>query len=146
MVMTAFVILFAFVASSRYPSASPVPLLTASLVAGIGFGGFIDGILLHQILQWHEMISNRLPPVDFVSKSVNMFWDGVFHAFTLIYAVTGLGLVWKAMSRPANLKSGRLLLGGLLMGWGIFNLGEGILDHHLLKLHNVREITTSKDA
>ncbi len=39
---------------------SPVPLTTASLVLGIGLGGFVDGIVLHQILQIHEMLSNKL--------------------------------------------------------------------------------------
>jgi uncharacterized membrane protein len=26
---------------------------------GIGFGGFIEGIVLHQILQWHHMLSHE---------------------------------------------------------------------------------------
>lgn len=42
--------------------------------------------------------------------------------------------------------SGNLLSGGLLLGWGLFNIVEGIIDHHLLKLHNVREITENVDA
>lgn len=31
-----------------------------------------------------------------------------------------------------------LLIGTLLLGWGIFNLAEGLVDHHLLGLHHVR--------
>lgn len=67
------------------------PVIAACTLLGFGMGGFLDGILLHQILQWHQMISNILPPVDVVSKSVNMFWDGIFHAFTWI--MTGIGAV-----------------------------------------------------
>lgn len=39
-----------------------VPLISASTTLGIGIGGFIDGIILHQILQWHEMLSNKYLP------------------------------------------------------------------------------------
>ncbi|HEY0066532.1 MAG TPA: DUF2243 domain-containing protein [Flavisolibacter sp.] len=124
---------------------SPVPLTTAAMVLGIGLGGFVDGIVLHQVLQWHEMISNRLPPNTLVNKSVNMFWDGIFHAFTLIVTLIGVILLWKLLKRNDVDRSGRLLAGGMLIGWAVFNIVEGIIDHHLLKLHNVREITASQD-
>lgn len=124
---------------------SPVPLTAAATVVGIGIGGFIDGILLHQILQWHEMISNKIPPTTYVAKSVNMFWDGIFHAFTLIVTMVGVVLLWNLLKRKDIDRSGNLLVGGLMLGWGIFNLLEGIADHQLLKLHNVREVTDNKE-
>ncbi len=31
-----------------------------------------------------------------------------------------------------------MLLGGLLAGWGGFNLVESLIDHHVLGLHRVR--------
>jgi uncharacterized membrane protein len=34
-----------------------LPSRSAGLLHGLGLGGFIDGILLHQILQWHHMLS-----------------------------------------------------------------------------------------
>lgn len=123
---------------------TPVPLLAAALVLGIGLGGFADGIVLHQILQWHEMISARVPPTTYVAKSVNMFWDGIFHAVTLAVVVAGVVMLWRLLHRTDVERSGRLLAGGLLGGWGLFNLVEGILDHHWLKLHNVREAAADK--
>jgi uncharacterized membrane protein len=123
----------------------PVPLTTAAMVLGIGLGGFIDGIVLHQILQWHQMLSNQLPPTTLLNKSVNMFWDGIFHAFTLLVVGVGVVLLWKLLGQPGVDRSGRLLAGGFLLGWGLFNIVEGIIDHHLLKLHNVREITAAPD-
>jgi len=36
----------------------PIPLIAAGIFLGLGLGGFVDGILLHQILQWHHMLSN----------------------------------------------------------------------------------------
>lgn len=124
---------------------SPVPLMAAATVVGIGFGGFIDGIVLHQILQWHEMLSNKIPPTTYVTKSVNMFWDGIFHAFTLLVTLTGIILLWKLLHRKDIDRSGYLLVGGMLVGWGLFNVLEGIADHQLLKLHNVREVTPDKE-
>lgn len=120
---------------------NPVPLATAAMVLGIGIGGFIDGIVFHQILQWHEMLSYKLPPVTLEAKSVNMYWDGIFHAFTLIVVIIGVILLWKLLKQRDLDSSGRLLAGGILKGWGIFNIVEGVINHHILGLHNVREGT-----
>lgn len=120
---------------------TPVPLTTASIVLGIGLGGFADGIMLHQILQAHEMLSNKIPATDYVGKSVNMFWDGIFHLFCFIVVLIGIILMWKLLHRKEVDRSGNFLGGGLLMGWGLFNLVEGVIDHHLLKLHNVIELS-----
>src|SRR5690606_25378146 len=112
-----------------------VPLTTTSIIIGIGLGGLIDGIVLHQILQWHEMLSNKILATNYVGKSVNMFWDGIFHAFCLLIILLGCVLMWRLLQRNDINTSGKLFSGGLLMGWGIFNIVEGIIDHHLLKLH-----------
>jgi uncharacterized membrane protein len=124
---------------------SPVPLTKASVVLGIGLGGFIDGIVLHQILQWHEMLSDKIPATDYIGKSVNMFWDGIFHLACLIVVITGILLMWKLLWRKDVLRSGKLLVGGMLFGWGIFNIVEGIIDHHIFRLHNVMEYTNNHD-
>ncbi|MEJ7557948.1 MAG: DUF2243 domain-containing protein [Pedobacter sp.] len=126
-------------------SRSRVPLNTAGMVLGIGLGGFVDGIVLHQLLQWHEMLSAKIPATNYVGKSVNMFWDGVFHAFCFLVVLLGLMLLWRAATSSIALKSGRLLIGGMLSGWAMFNLVEGTIDHHLLKLHNVMEYAPDHD-
>ena len=134
--------------TARYPDSlvlTPVPLLTTAMILGIGIGGFIDGIVLHQILQWHEMLSSKIPPTNYIGKSVNMFWDGIFHAFTLLVTVVGIVLLWQLLHRKEIDKSGILFSGGLLIGWGIFNLVEGVIDHQLLKLHNVREFSANPE-
>jgi uncharacterized membrane protein len=38
------------------------------------------------------------------------------------------------------------LAGGLISGWGLFNIIEGVIDHHLLKLHNVVELAADHDT
>jgi uncharacterized membrane protein len=122
---------------SKVPAAAP--LTSAAMVLGIGIGGFIDGIVLHQILQFHEMLTNKLPADTLVNKSINMFWDGIFHLFTLITTIIGVYLLWRLLMKVNINRSGYLLTGGLLSGWGLFNLVEGIIDHQILKLHNVNE-------
>lgn len=115
------------------------PLVAATMVLGIGLGGFIDGIVFHQILQWHSMLSNKFPPNILLLKSVNMFWDGIFHLFTLLTTFVGIYLLWKALKRTRINTSGYILVGGMLAGWGVFNLIEGIINHQILELHNVCE-------
>lgn len=76
-----------------------VPLISAATTLGIGMGGFIDGTVLHQILQWHEMLSNKIPPVTLINKSVNMFWDGIFHFFCWLVVLLGIFLLTKLFFR-----------------------------------------------
>jgi uncharacterized membrane protein len=121
------------------------PLVSAGALLGIGLGGFVDGILFHQILQLHNMLSARYPKygVDaatgFVNVEINMFWDGLFHAFTWLMTAAGLALLWNAVKRPDVPLSNRTLVGSLALGWGLFNLIEGLIDHELLGIHHVFE-------
>ena len=113
------------------------PLVTAALFLGVGLGGFFDGILLHQLLQWHNMMSSVVPPVDLVSMKYNMVWDGLFHAFTWVVTLAGVVLLWRAARRETADLRGRYLGGGMLLGWGLFNFIEGLIDHQLLGVHHV---------
>jgi len=115
------------------------PLVTAGVVLGIGLGGFVDGILFHQILQLHSMLSARLPPTSVENIEVSMFWDGVFHALTWTVTAVGVGLLFRIGRRPDVLWSGRVLIGAMLAGWGLFNLVEGLIDHYILQVHHVVE-------
>jgi uncharacterized membrane protein len=110
------------------------------ILIGIGMGGFVDGIVFHQILQWHNMVSNRLPPTTMENMRVNMMWDGFFHALVWIVTFAGVLVLWNAAYRREAIPSLAAFAGQLLLGWGLFNLVEGIVDHHLLAIHYVREV------
>jgi uncharacterized membrane protein len=114
-------------------------ILLAGLLLGIGLGGFVDGIVLHQILQWHHLLSStgEHPPTTVAGLEANTLADGLFHAATWLATVAGVWLLWRA-ERAGVRWNGRELLGAALAGWGAFNLVEGIVDHHLLGLHHVR--------
>lgn len=115
------------------------PLMCAGVLLGAGLGGFADGILLHQILQWHHMLSSLTPPDDLVNLKVNMFWDGIFHAAVWVMTVAGLALLWRAGRRSDVPRSGRVFSGSLMAGWGLFNLVEGLVDHQWLGIHHVAD-------
>lgn len=112
-------------------------LIGAGALLGMGLGGFLDGIALHQILQWHNMLSSKVPPTDLVSVKYNMFWDGLFHAATWLMTVAGIALLWRADRWSASYATTPTFGGSLLLGWGLFNLVEGLIDHQLLGVHHV---------
>ena len=114
--------------------------VSAGLLCGLGLGGFFDGILLHQVLQWHHMLTSAGYPADSVPHlEVNTLWDGLFHVGTYLCVVLGLLLLWRAAHRTHVYWSGKLLTGTVLMGFGLFNVLEGLIDHQLLGLHHVNE-------
>lgn len=116
------------------------PLIAAGTLMGIGMGGFVDGILFHQIFQLHSMLSAKLPLDTIVNIKTNMVWDGLFHALTWVSTAISIGLLWSAGKQRDVPWSGNTFFGSLVLGWGIFNLVEGIIDHHILGIHHVVEL------
>jgi uncharacterized membrane protein len=113
---------------------------TGGVLLGIGFGGFADGIVLHQLLQWHHMLTSTgdHPATTIAGLETNTLWDGLFHVATWIAAFVGILLLTQAM-RAGYRAAARQQFGLLLIGWGAFNLVEGIVDHHILTIHHVRD-------
>ncbi len=109
----------------------------AGTLLGLGLGGFVDGILFHQLLQWHGMVSSWVPPVDVPSMRVNMLWDGLFHALTWTVTVLGVAQLWRACNKRGVQRRTATLVGGMLGGWGMFNVIEGLVDHQFLGVHHV---------
>jgi uncharacterized membrane protein len=114
--------------------------VSAGVLFGLGLGGFFDGIVLHQVLQWHHMLTSAGYPADSVANlEFNTLWDGLFHASTYVFVVLGLIVLWRRAHRTHLRWPGKLLAGTVLMGFGAFNVVEGLIDHHLLGLHHVNE-------
>ena len=74
-----------------------MPSVAPGLLLGLGLGGFIDGIVLHEILQWHHMVSHvdDYPTDTVAGLEVNVLADGFFHVATwlLVWAGTIATLV-----------------------------------------------------
>ena len=119
----------------------------AAILLGLGLGGFIDGIVLHQILQWHHMLTDygshsSFPTATVASLEDNTLWDGLFHLSTWVFVTVGVFALWRVLVAGYRV-TWRGLLGLLLVGWGIFNMAEGVVDHHILTIHHVRDDVAS---
>ncbi|GAA3953594.1 DUF2243 domain-containing protein [Actinoplanes auranticolor] len=124
-------------------------LRAPGLLLGIGLGGFVDGILLHQVLQWHHLLtgtdSDRIgvryySPDTVEGLRMNTLFDGLFHVVTWLFVLGGIGLLYSRVTRDRRAAwTSRALWGWMLAGWGLFNLVEGLIDHQILGVHHVRE-------
>jgi uncharacterized membrane protein len=112
----------------------------AGLLLGVGLGAFVDGIVFHQLLQWHNMLSSRIPPTSMEAMRENMFWDGAFHLFAWLMVVAGVATLWQVAQQEKPLPPTLVFVGLLIIGWGFFNLVEGTINHLLLGIHHVREL------
>jgi uncharacterized membrane protein len=104
-------------------------LLWPAVLVGIGVAGSLDGIVLHQLLRWHHFY-------DRGSQAAGLIADGVFHLGSTAVLAVGLVLLvqrWRAGSAPM-----RVGVAGILLGAGGFNLYDGVVQHKLLGLHQVR--------
>lgn len=106
----------------------------AAGVLGVALGGFFDGILLHQILQWHHLLS-LVPGIDDLRGQV--LWDGYFHAAMYVLALIGLGAIWRGRVRIGQDTRARLW-GPILIGFGLWHLMDAVLSHWVLGIHRVK--------
>jgi len=118
----------------------PRESLWPGILLGASLGGFVDGIAFHQIVQWHNMGSSVLPPTTMEAMHQNMAWDGWLHAATLVTTLIGIYLLVHHAGEGRRLPSLSRFTGLLLLGWGFFNVIEGVIDHELLHIHHIRDL------
>ena len=70
----------------------------------------------------------------------NMMWDGWFHVAMLVLTTVGVYLLLRDAREGASLPGASAFTGLLLLGWGTFNLVEGVIDHLVLNIHHVRDL------
>jgi uncharacterized membrane protein len=114
-------------------------LIKAGIVLGLGFGGFADGIMLHQILGWHHVVCSTPDCQPFSVRQLEHqnTQDGFFLLITWIISLTGMVMLFRAARHQVSGWSGRVLSGAMLAGWGLFNFFEGLINHQILGLHHV---------
>src|SRR3954451_14459506 len=101
-------------------SAGPQAQIWAAFILGFALGGFFDGILLHQVLQWHHFLS-LVGGEALRDIRVQILWDGLFHVAVYAIALLGLGLLWLARSGLGE-TGGMRLLAWALLGFGVWQL------------------------
>lgn len=134
-------------ADTERAGAAPSILRLPGIILGVGLGGFLDGILLHQLLQWHHMLSSTnhdrigvkyYNPHTVSGLEMNTLWDGIFHAVCWLAVLLGLAVLHSRVTHHRRaVWASRALWGWILAGWGLFNLVEGLLDHQILGIHHV---------
>jgi uncharacterized membrane protein len=120
--------------SNHQPPVDAKALLIGAFILGFAFGAFFDGILLHQVLQWHHLLS--LVQDDFYRDiRVQILADGLFHAAAYLLAAGGLALLWRGgQARPAD----RIVLGWAVLGFAAWQFADVTLVHWAIGLHRVR--------
>jgi uncharacterized membrane protein len=104
---------------------------------GFAMGGFFDGILLHQILQWHHLLSLvDSPLVDDIRTQI--LADGLFHALMYLIAAVGLCLLWRTQGEFSEKNTARRFLANALIGFGAWNVLDAVLFHWILQIHRIR--------
>ncbi|HEX2175040.1 MAG TPA: DUF2243 domain-containing protein [Nocardioidaceae bacterium] len=122
-------------------AAGGMPSRAPGLLLGLGLGGFVDGILLHQVLQWHHMLTglHGYPMTTVAGLEVNTLFDGFFHAVTWVCVLAGTVMTLVAWRQGRVAPTWSFHVGLVLVGWGLFNVVEGVVDHHVLGIHHVRD-------
>lgn len=103
--------------------------LWSGLLCGVGLAAFLDETVFHQLLHWHHFYDRSTSTVGLVS-------DGLFHAVGFTAIVVGLFLLADAHRRGGFLP--KRWVGGLLLGCGVFQLYDGLVQHKLFRLHQIR--------
>ncbi|MES1932502.1 hypothetical protein T35B1_07826 [Salinisphaera shabanensis T35B1] len=105
--------------------------IQSGLLIGIGLMAAIDEIVFHQLLAWHHFVDAR-------SGAFALFSDGLLHAAELLLLTAGAfmarSLLYERTFAPGHFRA------ALLLGAGGFQVFDGVVDHKILGLHQVRYV------
>lgn len=99
------------------------------ILFGFGIVAFIDEAVFHQLLHWHHFYDKSTTEIGLVS-------DGLFHAFSF-FATIGSSFLLADLHRRHAFWLKRWI-GGIFLGAGVFQLYDGIIQHKLMRLHQIR--------
>lgn len=103
--------------------------LGSGVLFGLGLIAFLDEVMFHQLLGWHHFY-------DKSTTSVGLFSDGLFHAFSWFATVAALFLVADLRRRQSFWL--KRWISGVLIGVGMFQLYDGLVQHKVFRLHQIR--------
>ncbi|MFB8831561.1 DUF2243 domain-containing protein [Azotobacter sp. CWF10] len=103
--------------------------MLATLLIGMGLMAGVDEIIFHQLLGWHHFY-------DLATPQIALFSDGLLHSAELIVLVAGFFLLIDLRGR--QILDPTAAWAGLFIGLGGFQLFDGIVDHKVLRLHQIR--------
>lgn len=115
--------------SSEQLHLEPGRSMWATLLIGIGMMAAVDEIIFHQLLGWHHFYDQATP-------AIGLFSDGLLHSAELIAIVAGFFMF--ADLRKRNALAPTSAWAGFFLGAGGFQLFDGLVDHKVLRLHQIR--------
>jgi uncharacterized membrane protein len=89
----------------------------------------VDEIVFHQILAWHHFYDRSTPRMGLLS-------DGLLHTAELLGLVAGFFLLADLRRRGALARPHAW--SGFFLGLGGFQLFDGLVDHKVLRVHQIR--------
>ncbi|MGM0897978.1 MAG: DUF2243 domain-containing protein [Bacillota bacterium] len=101
----------------------------SGFIFGIGVMAFVDEVIFHQLLQWHHFY-------DLSTPQIGIFADGLLNSFAWFAAIGGLFMFADLRRRDAVWK--QRWIASILIGAGAFQLFDGIVDHKVLRTHQIR--------
>lgn len=101
----------------------------SGILFGLGMVAFIDEVVFHQLLHWHHFY-------DLSTTNVGLISDGLFHAFSWFATVVALFMV--ADLRKRKVWNFKRWMGAVYVGGGTFNLYDGIIQHKMMRIHQIR--------
>ncbi len=108
---------------------NPSRSLWVAFLIGASLMAAIDEIVFHQLLGWHHFYDRATPAIGLLS-------DGLLHAAELVGLVAGFFL-FADLRRSHSLAPHRAWA-GFFLGMGSFQIFDGIVDHKLLRVHQIR--------
>lgn len=105
--------------------------LWSGILFGLGLVSFVDETVFHQLLHWHHFYDKSTTDIGLVS-------DGLFHAFSWFATIGSLFMV--ADLRRRNAFWLKRWWGGSMLGGGTFQLYDGIIQHKIMRLHQIRYV------
>jgi uncharacterized membrane protein len=101
----------------------------AGALLGVGMMAAVDEIIFHQVLAWHHFYDGSTP-------ALGLLTDGLLHTAELLFLVAGFFMI--AQLRGQQVFSGLAARAGFFMGAGGFQLFDGLINHKVLRLHQIR--------
>lgn len=96
---------------------------------GVGMMAGLDEVVFHQLLAWHHFYDRSTSDVALLSV-------GLLHTGELVVLVAGFFLLADLRRRRALVV--RAAWAGFFLGLAAFQLWDGLVDHKLLRVHQVR--------
>lgn len=105
--------------------------IASGVLFGLGLIAFVDEVVFHQLLRWHHFY-------DLSTTSVGLISDGLFHAFSWFATIGGLFLFADLRRREAVWL--RRWWSGVFLGAGVFQLYDGVVQHKIMRIHQIRYV------